>query len=74
VTKENICLKKKIIGEYDDEKCHLICFLNFHGLLGDPSPIVCICKFCVYLVEGRMGGVESKCGFLELIKVKLQTG
>ncbi len=29
-TIENIWLKKEV-GEYDDKKCHLICFLNFYG-------------------------------------------
>ncbi len=64
-------LKEENSREYDDDECHLIFFLNFHGLLGDPSPIVCICKLCVYLVGGRVGWVESKTGFSELIKVKI---
>jgi hypothetical protein len=41
LAKENVWLKKEI-GEYDDEKCHLICYLNFHGLLGNLSAGVCV--------------------------------
>ncbi len=37
--KENIWFKKGI-GEYDDEQCHLICFLNFCELLENPSAVV----------------------------------
>jgi hypothetical protein len=33
-TKENIWLRKEI-GGYEDEKCHLICFLNLQGLLAN---------------------------------------
>ncbi len=39
--KENIWLKKEV-GLFDDEKCHLICFVNFRGLLGNGSAVVCI--------------------------------
>ncbi len=47
--KKNIWLKKEI-GEDGDEKCHLICFLKFHGLLGNSSAVVCIHK----LLEGGL--------------------
>jgi hypothetical protein len=42
--KENIWLKKEI-GWSRDEKCCLICFLNFHRLLGNSSIVV----YCIYL-------------------------
>jgi hypothetical protein len=38
------------------------CFLNFLGLLGSLSAVLCICKFCVYVSascwreDGRGGG------------------
>ncbi len=38
---ERTCLKKKI-GGCHDEKCNLICFLNFHGLLGNSSAVQCV--------------------------------
>jgi hypothetical protein len=42
VCKENIWLKIEI-GEYDDEKCHLICYLNCYGPLLNWSAVVCVC-------------------------------
>jgi hypothetical protein len=36
--KENIWLKKEKV-EYDDTKCHPKFFVNFHGLLGNPSAL-----------------------------------
>ncbi len=36
--------------------CHLICFLNFSGLLGNSSAVMFIRKLCVcVLVEGEDG-------------------
>jgi hypothetical protein len=40
IPKENTLLKKKI-GAYDDNKYHLINFLNFHGLQVNPPAVVC---------------------------------
>jgi hypothetical protein len=28
---------KQKIGDYDDQKCYLKCFFNFHRLLGNPQ-------------------------------------
>jgi hypothetical protein len=41
---ENVCIKKEM-EVYRDEKCYLICFLNFHGLLRSLSAVGCMCKF-----------------------------
>jgi hypothetical protein len=49
--KQIIWLKKEI----GDEKCHLIFFLNFHGLLRNMSAAACIYKICVY-VSASLGG------------------
>ncbi len=59
-TKENIWLKKDI-EEYDDEKCYLICFVNFHGL----RKFVCcfVCVYTVYACGGRIGQVGARTGF-----------
>jgi hypothetical protein len=35
--KQRIYMNKEGIGDYGDEKCYLIRFLNFHGLLGNPQ-------------------------------------
>jgi hypothetical protein len=39
---------------------YCICILNFHGLLGYLSAVVCLYKLCVYVVGGIMGGVGAK--------------
>jgi hypothetical protein len=31
---KKIYSKRRKIRDDDNEKCHLICFINFHGLLG----------------------------------------
>jgi hypothetical protein len=55
-------LVKKGIGEYDNEKCHLISFLNFHGLLRYPlavwmySKAMCICTSKLLGWNGARGG------------------
>jgi hypothetical protein len=50
----------KEIGESDDGKCYLICFLNFHGLLGYPLAVACIHRFVHQLLGGggHRGGAE----------------
>ncbi len=50
-------MAKKEIGEYDDEKCYLICYLNFHGLLGNLSAVACI-HVCIssVVVHQRVAG------------------
>jgi hypothetical protein len=53
-SKENICLKIEV-GEYDDTKCQLICFLNFHELLGNLSD-VCMYKLCGYVSPSFLWG------------------
>jgi hypothetical protein len=64
--KENIWLKKKI-EEYDDEKCYLICFLNFHELPRNPSAVwvyilaMDVCISC--WGGGGVRGVRSRTGF-----------
>ncbi len=51
--KENIWLKQEK-GEYDEEKYHVICYLNFHGLLGNLSAVVCVyINLCVSVKLGR---------------------
>ncbi len=58
-SKVNIWLKKEI--EYDDEKCHLISFLNFHGLLRNPSAVLvyikamCVCSIKLLREGGGVG-------------------
>jgi hypothetical protein len=49
--KENMWLKKRIgRKEYDDKNCHLICFLNFHGVLGKSSFVTCtVCSMYMYV-------------------------
>jgi hypothetical protein len=49
---------KKEIGEYDDAKCPLICFLNFYELLG-------VCQNCWRMAGGVGGG-----GGVELVSVR----
>jgi hypothetical protein len=47
------------IGDYNGAKCYLICGLNFHGLPGNLSAVMCVYKFCGYLSAscwGRGGG------------------
>jgi hypothetical protein len=57
---------KKEIREYNDEKCHRICYVNFHGLLGNLSAVVCVyissvCMYSDLLGEDGRGG--CKIGF-----------
>jgi hypothetical protein len=50
-------------GSTTTKKCHLISILNFCGLLGNPSAIVCTCKvFGMHqqVVVGRIRGVGVK--------------
>jgi hypothetical protein len=57
---------KEGIGEYDDERCHLISFLNFHRLLGNPSAVVHAYKVCdlhQQVAGGRIRGVGGRTGF-----------
>jgi hypothetical protein len=51
--KENIWVEEQ--GEYDDVKCHLICFLSFHGLLGNPYAILYTQALCVSYLGGGGG-------------------
>ncbi len=61
---------KKETGETDDAKCHLSCFQNFHGLLGNSSSSV-----WMYVASCLQAGWERGGGkkwFLPgLIKVKI---
>ncbi len=54
--KENIWLKEET-GEFDDKKCDLICYLNFHGLLQNLSAVVCVLiSLCGYVSVNCWGG------------------
>jgi hypothetical protein len=64
--KENIWLEKEI-GEYDDVKCYLKCFLNFHGPPGNPSASSVGMHDGVVKWEDQRG--VDKTVFSELIKV-----
>ncbi len=68
-TKETIWFKKEV-GEYNEEKRHLICFLHFHGLQGNLSIVLCIFKLCVFVVKGRLGGVVVKLVYFRTLKSK----
>jgi hypothetical protein len=63
---DNMRLKKEI-GEYDDERCHLISFLNFHRLRGNPSAVICISK----LLRGGSEGWGQNWFLWELIIVEI---
>jgi hypothetical protein len=44
----------------DDKYCHLISLLNFHGLLVNPSAVVCTNKVCLHSnLLGGGGGIRG---------------
>ncbi len=57
---------KKVIGEYDDEKCHLICLSNFYELLENLPAVVCIYIYISSMVMHQHAvwrGLGGKTGF-----------
>jgi hypothetical protein len=52
---------------FDDKKCHLMSYSNYHGLLGNPSAVVCL-----WYASASCGGRIRGVGFLwALIKVEI---